>query len=188
MNVRIEMSDGQVSAVSPYNDLLPSRAKRLGGRWKNGAWVFPAHVESEVRELYHFVYGTDGTTAVEMTAIDVVLDGDGAVRDHVSIAGIPIARVFGRDSGAKLAEGVALLKGRFKSGGSRKNFHIEWTTGTTVRLEVPLKLLGDIRDDSEVESVTVVSGDNARQKLISEREALVARLAEIDAELAGGKQ
>lgn len=188
MKVTIDVITGQVFAVSPYNDLLPSLAKRLGGRWKSGSWVFPAHVESEVRELYHYIYGTDGTTAVEMTAIDVVLDGEGAVRDHVSIAGIPIARVFGRDSGAKLADGVALLRGRFKSGGSRKNFYIEWTTGTTVRLEVPLKLLGDIRDDSEVESVTVVSGDDARQKLISEREALVARLAEIDAELAGSEQ
>lgn len=35
---------------------------------------------------------------------------------------------------------------------------------------------------------SLASGDDARQKLISEREALVARLAEIDAELAGSEQ
>ena len=182
--VSIKVGD-KITVTSPYNAVFPTRAKELGGRWSKRQWVFPKHAEAEVRALVIECYGTDGETDAEMVLVELVLK-DSASGDYhnLHIAGLPIARVFGRDDGAKLSEGVVVLKGGFTSGGSRKNYDLRWSEGTTVRLEVPTSRVAALREDRDVESLTIVSDASAaREALESERETLQARLAEIEAEL-----
>ncbi len=60
MTINITTENGKTKVVTPYNPSFPTRAKKLGGRWQGGAWVFDARDEERVRDLCRDIYGTDG--------------------------------------------------------------------------------------------------------------------------------
>lgn len=123
--VEIETTTKNVIVTSPYQPDFPKLARKIGGRWKNPSWIFDIRDESRVRELCRDIYGTDGTTTGEMVTLRVTVptsDYDRSLSFYV--AGRQVARAFDRDSGARLGEGIVLIKGGFYSGGSRKNPHI----------------------------------------------------------------
>ena len=128
-----------------YN--LRERIKKLGGRWDAGskAWVFDPRDEVRVRELCAKIYGTDGSAPVELLTIrapaEVCDTKGGGAGLEAWLAGRQVARAFGRDSGAKLGEGVVLVSGGFSSGGSVKNCKVTWKAGTVFEIrDVPRAL------------------------------------------------
>lgn len=184
MDVTITVDGKKLYVESPYNAEFPTRARALGGKWKDKRWVFPAHVEQQVRELCVAKYGTDGSVAPAMVTVRVTLGEDRWCSD-LALAGIPVARTFGRDEGVVLSDGVSLLAGSMSSGGSRKNFRLRWDAGTQVQLEVPETLIERLRKDENVQALEVVSAENDRRaELRAEAEGLRARLEQIEAELA----
>lgn len=135
-----------VTLQSPhYNENLVKKCKNLGGRWDESAkaWVFSHIVEDEVDEL-------DRRYNEHLVCVDIEARDDiYGIQDDVTFMGYPIARAFGRDTGAKLGENVALLDGQISSGGSVKN----WTTvvrkGSTFRLIVSKVLLDECEMNSD---------------------------------------
>lgn len=138
-----ESAAGRVTVESPFHPSFSPKAKTFGGRWDSAAkrWSFDARDLARVKVLCVALYGTDGSPidAADLLTIrtDGVLD-DSPSSTEVRIAGRQIARIRGRDSGATLGDGVVLLAGRFRSGGSAKNPRIQWDPDTRFELrDVP---------------------------------------------------
>ncbi len=153
-----------ILVAAPFHPAWASRARALGGRWNpdRRVWVFDARDEGEVRALCIDIYGTDGRAPVELVDVELDLLGAESSPDQMSIwfAGRQIARVFGRDSGARLGEGVRLLRGSLDSGGSRNNPHVKWSPGTTVLIrDVPRSLITESKYVRIVGSTSPTGGD-----------------------------
>lgn len=181
--VQINIANGQLVVRSPYNTHFIEMAELAGGRYQGGDWVFDARDEQRVREICMDAYGNDGIRADTCT-VRVEFDrDDDAHADSIQLAGRPIAKASGRDSGATLSPGVVILEGGFTSGGSSKN----WTTRVKDKKTVVL-----IRDfprekaqrciDKGEAWIKIVPGVNDlyHDALKLERERLIARLAQID--------
>jgi hypothetical protein len=131
-----------------YNKYLVKKCQNLGGRWdaENKTWIFSSIVADKVDELDE-LYNSPAVT-VELTARgDEVYAGI----DAVHFCGYPIARATGRDSGATLGDGVSMIKGKIKSGGSVKNWATCITGGAVFRLKCSEKLLEKNRETEEKE-------------------------------------
>jgi len=120
-----------ISVESPYLADFVGRARALGGRWSAAerAWIFDAAAEEPVRALLRDVYGTDGSEEQMGIAAPVTLyvyatqETRGERAPLTLQSGITLARAFGRDSGARLGDSVAHLRGpKPTSGGSMKNW------------------------------------------------------------------
>jgi len=126
-----------------FNVNLVAKCRKLGGRWDSSesAWVFSAIVEDKVDEI-DAIYNSKSVT-VEITAKERISEHT----DSVCFFGYTIARACGRDTGAKLGEGVSQIEGKIGSAGSMKNWATEVTKGSIFRLTVPKDLLSDSEDD-----------------------------------------
>lgn len=174
--------------TAPYNSEFISAAKRLGGRWDAPEWVFDARDEARVRALLIECYGTDGEIADLVTIRIEWTENESAKRASIEANGRTIARADGRDSGARLGDGVVLLDGEFGSGGSRANWTTTARAGTVVLVrdfpraaaQALVAAPGRERQYSIEPEAPAVDADALR----AERERLVARIAEIDKLLA----
>lgn len=119
-----KLTSGQYSITCPYNKKFISRIKELGGEWKrlddgSRTWVVAAEAVDLAKECLRNIYGTDGTINIKTirvrAQVDTELRGDFELFDRL------IVRVLGRDYGVKPAEGVIIVSGSAKSGGSVKN-------------------------------------------------------------------
>lgn len=119
----------QIRVVSPYSEDFVGRARGLRGRWSSPdkAWVFDARAEPIVRSILVEIYGTDDTKSDAADLVAVFVYARHTVTQPCGpIAmdcGITLARAIGRDSGARVADSVAHLRGpKPGSGGSRANW------------------------------------------------------------------
>lgn len=184
--------DGRVQVESPYNAGFVVAAKRLAGKWAAPAWVFDARNEAAVRSALRRWYGTDGTAPADTVSIQVALGEDDSVcRGPVQIAGRTIARAAGRDSGARLGDGVVLLRGGFDSGGSVKNWCTNVRADTAVLLhDIPRVMARKLAEDPS-QGVTIVSEEPEAPAAATPEEDLLAAcklgllLAEQDADRRG---
>ena len=126
---------------APFNKNLTNACHKLGGKWDGNekAWIFTGLVSDQVEEL-------DEKYNSKLIGIEVSV-----LRDYyehtapIYIAGFEIAKAFGRDSGAKLADGIAIISGKKPySCGSMKNWATEIAEGTVFRMQMPELCLGDI--------------------------------------------
>jgi hypothetical protein len=182
MNIKIEKKESKIVAVSPYNPDLPSAARNLGGKWDGSSWAFDARYEDDVRKLYKEIYGTDGTNAGELVDIRVTVNEDWKEwRSGLFLFGRQVARAFGRDSGARLGNGIVLKKGSASSGGSMKNWKTEIAEGSIFEMTDVPKAAVDNNGAPEELTVEIIGQNIDREALEKERAKLVARIAEIDA-------
>jgi hypothetical protein len=196
--VEITKVGNELHVESPYHPDLPRQARKLGGDWRKPVWVFDARNEAEVRALYRDVYGTDGSSEDKTVTVEIKFSSEEAYCGDKSLffAGRQIVRIFDRDSGAKLGDGVTVLEGGFSSGGSRKNPCLTREVGTKIRIfDIVEALVDEIRSVDGVESVSIAppkpelasapaDSEVDATALAEERLKLVARLKEIDALLA----
>lgn len=126
-----------------YNKILVDKCKKLGGKWdaEEKSWIFPKIVENDVEELDALF--NDNIVDIEITAKEMVCRNT----DAISIFGYTICRAFGRDSGAKLADNVSMVKGVINSGGSVKNWKTIINEGSVFRLAVSKNLVEKIVDE-----------------------------------------
>lgn len=136
--IKIKIEGTKLSVTSPYHPDFPAAARKLGGKWQSPAWVFDARDEERVRKLCVRVYGTDGSAPADVLTVRCSAalcdgDGNGSTLSYY-LCGRQVARAFGRDSGAKLGEGVIVLSGGFGSGGSVKNPSCTVREGTIIEV------------------------------------------------------
>jgi len=191
MAIKISRTTDSLRIASPYSPDLPAHARSLSGRWDRaaGEWVFPLGAEPQVRALYIDVYGEWDDQPRDTVTIRCTCD-DGACQHTgpLTLGGRVIARAYGRDSGARTADGVIVLSGVFGSGGSMKNWTTRCRENTSFRvLDVPRSKAESLVEDPEwCDTVMIEDQSDYRQPinrdaLIMERTKLAARIAEIDA-------
>lgn len=188
--VKITSVGGQLHVKSPYNSKFVGQAKALGGKWRDEAWVFDIRDEARVRELCRELYGSDGLTADTITLRIEWREEGSSDKGPIEVSGRPIARAFGRDSGAKLADGIVQLAGGFSSGGSVKNWVTRVRGGTIVlvrdfsRARAEELIAGNSDTSLRIYSIEPEQQPIDRDALEAERSRLQARLAEIEVLLA----
>jgi excisionase family DNA binding protein len=188
MSVTVTTENGKTSVISPYDAEFVAKAKTIGGRWDgpSKAWTFDARDEQRVRELCREVYGTDGNAVESGDLVTVrvrLADHESASKydNFAKFAGRRIAHRGGRDEPVRLAANVVLIEGKFPStGGSMRYPNIDAGDDVIVEVrDIPRATLSLEREqDYEIVGETTNVDVDA---LLAEREALLARLAEIDA-------
>ena len=189
--IQIQKTTDHMSVVSPYIPSFPPAARNLGGKWNPSAaaWIFDVRDEERVRDLLMEVYGTDGSpeTGADLVTLRVTLNQDWAARtDPLYLAGRCVARAYGRDSGAKLGDGVVVVAGRFTSGGSVKNWNTVGRAGTVFEIrDLPRAAAGKAAESFERGDAQIIepSQPDRKAQLMEEKAVLLARLAEINAEI-----
>tara|TARA_R110001583_G_scaffold187646_1_gene349073 strand:+ start:4504 stop:5163 length:660 start_codon:yes stop_codon:yes gene_type:complete len=126
-----------------FNVLLVEQCRNLGGRWDKEAyvWVFSSIVEDKVQELDELF--NSEVLNIEVEILNSVKRETGAY----CLFGMPIARAFDRDGGAKLCEGVALISGEIRSSGSRKYWDTEICGDSVLRFQVPKLLFEQFEEE-----------------------------------------
>lgn len=180
----IKILDGKLLVESEYNPAFVQAARRLGGKWESPFWSFDVRDEADVRALCLECYGTDGLTAVELVDLQVTIPEDvseiGGRQDSIYLFGRVIARAWGRDSGAKLGNGIVIKQGGFSSGGSVKNWITAVQDGTVFIMRDVPKSLVDTHDNKAFIVEVIAKQSVSKENLNAEKELLIKRLAEIE--------
>lgn len=184
------MENGRIAIDSPYNPDFVSRIKAAGGRWNGEKWEVDERNLDIVRVIMREVYGQDDrpteTVTVKVTVGERSIDES---RGPVVLFGRNIASARGRDSGARVGDGVSFEKGGADSGGSMKHWCTVIEAGSVFTVyDVPkLAVEQNIGWDEDYGTFEVIEAGDPLAALKAEKEALLKRLAEIDALLAEGK-
>lgn len=188
MTVKLVKTEKTVSVEAPYNSIFVGQARRLGGRWNDSAWVFDIRELPEVQDLCMQAYGSDGER-VDQVDVEVAVNDDQfyQLRGPLEIYGRQVARAFGRDSGAKIADGILVKSGDFVSDGSMKNWATSATEGTIfVMRDVSRQAVEDFSHESI--TVKIIASNKSGFEESQDREALIKELAELEARAAEIKE
>jgi len=145
--IRIMCKDGRACLKSPYNPEFVKRVKLMGGRWNPDGqyWHVDEGLLEDLRALLREVYGMDDLTEGKQETVTVELTFKDSYEKRtapVIIFGRTVASAFGRDTGARVGDGVVFTKGAPQSGGSRANWCTCIPEGCVVKmLNVPVAAL-----------------------------------------------
>ena len=190
-NIKVTIKDGRASVFTPFNRDFVAAIRSVGGRkWDadDKCWTVPEESLPQVRQIMMDVYGetdlpgTCGSVTVKVTFKEEYSER----RDDVIIFKKVIASARGRDSGARPGDDVTYLEGEPTSGGSMKNWESVVPAGAVVLLRhVPLSVWEQDKDSEYYTAEIVDEGKDVKRKELEEEKArLLARIAEIDKELA----
>lgn len=184
--MKINVEDSRAKVYTPYNAAFVAQIRAIGGaRWDSSSkcWTVPAESVDQVREIMMAVYGETDQPAGRRVSVRLTFERN--VCEYcgpVTICGKPVARAFGRDSGARVGDDVAFIQGAPESGGSVKNWTSVVPAGSVVVLHnVPEAMLG--RELPRGVTAEVLEPQDNREALLREKERLLSRLAEIQREL-----
>ncbi|MEZ9543594.1 hypothetical protein BCU70_17755 [Vibrio sp. 10N.286.49.C2] len=140
--ITVDKDENTTTLKSPYNTLLISKCRDLGGVWdkENQIWVFPGFVEEEVKNLDGIF--NSSKVVVELTAINEIY----GIKQGIEFLGVSLCKAYGRDSGAKMENGISVISGCVDSVGSRKNWKTVIYQETVIRLSIPSKLVETYKD------------------------------------------
>ncbi len=182
------LGNGKIAIETPYNPEFVKKIKKAGGRW-NGSdktWQIDERSTEAVRAIMRDVYGMDDMPH-ELVTVKVTLKERIEVwQGPVVLFGRTIASAFGRDSGAKLGEGVCFEKGEAKSSGSVKNWYTTVEADSIITLyDVPRRAVEEkLGWEEKYGAFEIVESADPLASLKAEKEALLKRLAEIEELLA----
>lgn len=145
---REELEDAGICVLKhfTFNWILVDYCRDLGGRWDSDVkvWVFSDIVADKIEEL-DYRWNSD-LVSVEIKALNEI-----SIRQsEVTFCGYQIAKAFGRDSGAKLGEGISMLQGDIDSGGSMKNWVTRVYENSIFRLKVPSLILDEMESGESI--------------------------------------
>ena len=161
--IKMEVAGGRVMIYSPYNRTFVARAKKLGGKWMAAgkAWTFDERDADRVKALVGDVYGHFFDADVELVDVRItcseIVEAD---RKPIMCGPREVARAWGRDSGAKLGDGVVQLEGRVYSGGSVKNWDTRASAGSVF----------EVRDYPKAQ-VEKIDAETWAVEIVAQREA-----------------
>jgi len=186
--MKITKLNGIIYVECPYNENFVERIKNAGARWDdmNKAWVMDDRLIETARLLLKEIFGEDDTPSKKVNVRVKAKNEIHKTQGDVMIFGKIVSSAKGRDTGARIGEKVSYVKGGPKSGGSVKNWKSIVPEGSIISLlDVPeLSLQQEDPDLLESIDYEVFNAMPNKIELINEKEILLARIAEIDAELA----
>lgn len=186
--IKITVEEGRAAIESPYNPQFVSRIKKMGGKWDSirKVWTVDARDVEAVRSVMRDIYGMDDTPA-DLVSVRVKVTkriyGD---KGPVTMFGRTVASAYGRDSGARIGDGVVFISGGVASGGSMKHWETVVKTDSEIivhdipRAAVEVGL--DTCEGMEYEIIETPPNER-REQLEKEKSGLLTRLAEIEKEL-----
>ena len=203
ISISITELDGNIFIASPYNPDFVSRIKVAGAKWdaSGKTWVMDTRAIETAREILRDVYGEDDRGGERVTVrVTVGEDALEKLQCPVVILGRTVASAQGRDSGARIGEGVSFIRDAPSSGGSVKNWRTIVPAGSVFDLydvplaaaqaaldaqkEEPLRHKYSSYGDGVIYSIEAIApaapATLDRDALTAERERLAARIAEID--------
>lgn len=187
--VNLIRENGQVRVQTTYNSEFVKRAKDLGGKWdaNSKSWIFSESVVDYVKNLLQEIYGVTGENDYETCSLIVKNYTGCEAKKGVELFGRSIACAFGRDSGAKLGDGIIWIYGIKKSSGSVKNWYTEVREATFEIQNFPVArtTFDDVQQaiaEGWVE-IKVTETKRSREEIESEIAALKEKLAKLEAEL-----
>jgi hypothetical protein len=192
MDIKIEKTENKLETYTPYHKDFVSGAKRLGGKWQSSAkcWTFDRRDETAVINLISNVYGYTGDNGGERVTVRISTTKEGYfrsdARESLRLGPVSIARAYGRDSGATMADNVVVIKGDgFISDGSRKNWHVCTEKETVFEIrDLPRgtadKIIEAAKDEPYIASAEIVDQSVDKDALMAEKENLLKRLTEIE--------
>lgn len=185
--IKLEIINGEVKVTSPYHQKFVNKARNLRGKWKDSAWWFDDSIIDYVRELMIECFGTTGEVPYENVDL-LITDFDATGRcAPVELFGRTIAKAWGRDSGAKLGDGIILISGKIMSGGSVKNWSTEVSDASFIIKDFPKPAteLTEVKTAIE-EGWCVIKEQKQKprdpQDILKEIEELKARIYELEKE------
>lgn len=187
--IHVHVDDKEINVRGPYNWGFVRGAKKLAGKWQASqkSWTFDVRVEGLVRALCMRWYGSDGATIPDLVDVRLTYpDGRRALQSPVVVYGRIVASATGRDSGARLGEGVVLAQGGVTSSGSWANWQTYIKPETVLLMhDVPRGL---VESEGAKDAIVEIIARNANVvsdhvALSAERSRLWARIVEIDAVL-----
>ena len=193
----ITISGDKALVASPYNPDFVAQVKAMGGRWDSAkrCWAVNAQAADAVRQVMREVYGRDDSTPAPSDLVTVVVEFTRTVYAYQSaymLFGRMIAKARGRDSGARVGNNVAFIRGRPTSCGSAKKWGTEIPEDSIVELyNIPRAIyLRDLPSmPADHPTLRISIKDTApvidRAALEAEKTRLLTRVAEIDALLGG---
>ena len=175
---------GKAAITTPYNPEFVKRVKLLGGRWNGKQWVVPDSAVDAVRGAMQAVYGrTDEAPTETVTVVATATVEQHAYKSAYSLFGRTLATAWGRDSGARIGDGVAFVQGAPESGGSVKNWSTHIMAGSVIEIYDVPKAAYDAQMADLPSGWEVTTKGEAKldlDALRAEKERLLARIAEID--------
>lgn len=135
--VKTIVNADEIVVYSPYSSVFVSKARDIGGKWNSTkrAWVFDARLQERVSAILYSIYGHDGINLSNLVDVQLTYDDLEKVCSPFFKYGALVAAASGRDSGAKLGDGVLVLKGGFDSGGSMKYWKTKSLPNTVIILK-----------------------------------------------------
>lgn len=121
----IQIKDQTIIVDTPYNLVMIDKFRKIGGKWKNGEWVFDYDknvYDSLVMYInnHFFCNILSKKIKAKITFTETV----SSKKSPVLFYGFSFSTARGRDHGSKVGDGLKLIDGNIKSGGS----FINWTS------------------------------------------------------------
>lgn len=185
--MKITRTETNIIVHSEYNSEFVTHARNLAGRWDDTqkSWIFDIRNEADVLQACYLAYGEDGVRNNKCSVKITLPNGYYVDQGTICFFGRQIARAFGRDSGAKVFPGVVIKEGGFSSGGSAKHWTTRALKGTVLILRDVSRPMVEmaIKEGIEDVEIEILPAQVNPDVLHRERDALLARLAEINAQL-----
>ena len=107
-----------------YHPVFIEQAKALQGRWEPStlSWHFTSKLMESLSELLWGLFHVDGLTPYPVCQLRVYEFSQQSFQEACMLFGRPVARAYGRDSGAYLQPDIYKFGGSVRSGGSSKNW------------------------------------------------------------------
>ena len=157
-------TNGKIFIDAPFNRefIKDLKGSINGARWDGESWSVPEEAEETVNALLKEYFGYDPSEKM-VTIVITAKENLTGNADSVYFNGYPVAYARGRDSGAKVSEGVCKISGTINSSGSVKNWKTIIHEGAQFKLNVP-EAIAIENDDWHVEKKD--SEKSAEQKQI----------------------
>ena len=186
MKISLKTIGNTIQVKTQFNPKFANAASKIGGKFDYSAkaWNFDDRNIDLVKSTLLDIFGTDGCNQsvvdVEITVKQKII-GEQA---PIYLGGRIIAQARGRDSGAKIGEGVVFIEKSPSSGGSVKNWLTKVDEGSIFKIldlyEGALKFL-DNDESIEYKIISKKSPQNELQQLKAELARIEARIAELEA-------
>lgn len=151
----IEEGD-HVVVTTPYYPPFVDEASDKGGKWdiSRGVWIFPKAYRPYVEQMLYTHFRTKGTPDEPTCTLQIEFTkgAESEYKDSLYFSGYRLAKASSRDSGARLGDGILLLQGKARSGGSAKYWTTVLNPGSVVHiLEYPLEHAKEIAGTQDEE-------------------------------------
>lgn len=185
--IQLSIVEEKLKVVTPYNAEFVQKCRNFRGKFSNGAWWFDDSIIEHVRGAMIEYFGTTGEIPYETCILEVNDFTSYEDKDPVTLFGRTIAKAYGRDSGARLGDGIVFISGEYDSGGSVKNWSTEVKNATFEIHNFPVQALQLYEVKEYIKSGKCVVKEKKKKRdpdqIKKEIAELQAMLAELEKEL-----